>query len=93
MQGTRSITTLSEHACFGGVQGFYQHDSDETGTPMKFGVFTPPQAKQGAVPVLFYLAGLTCNAEKAELRVAVSLAERETGSARRPKLGRMIFPD
>ena len=63
MQGTRSITTLGEHACFGGVQGFYQHDSDETGTPMKFGVFTPPQAKQGAVPVLFYLAGLTCNEE------------------------------
>ena len=63
MQGTRSITTLSEHACFGGVQGFYQHDSDETGTPMKFGVFTPPQTKQGAVPVLFYLAGLTCNEE------------------------------
>ena len=52
MQGIRSITTLSEHACFGGVQGFYQHDSVETGTPMKFGVFVPPQASGGAVPVL-----------------------------------------
>lgn len=57
------ITTLSEHGCFGGVQGFYQHDSVETGTPMKFGVFVPPQAKLGPVPVLFYLAGLTCTEE------------------------------
>ncbi len=57
------ITTLSEHACFGGVQGFYQHDSAETGTPMKFGVFVPPQAKSGAVPALFFLAGLTCTEE------------------------------
>ena len=63
MQGERSITTLSEHACFGGVQGYYQHDSEETGTPMKFGVFLPKQAKASPVPVLFFLAGLTCNEE------------------------------
>ena len=58
-----TLRTLSEHACFGGVQGFYQHASTATGTAMKFGVFVPPQAKTGAVPVLFYLAGLTCNEE------------------------------
>jgi S-formylglutathione hydrolase len=63
VQGIRSIVTLSEHACFGGVQGFYQHDSDETKTPMKFGVFVPPQAKTEPVPVLFFLAGLTCTEE------------------------------
>ena len=63
MQGERSITTLSEHACFGGVQGYYQHESEETGTPMKFGVFVPKQAKAGPVPVLFFLAGLTCSEE------------------------------
>ncbi|MDP2228989.1 MAG: S-formylglutathione hydrolase [Moraxellaceae bacterium] len=66
---------LSEHACFGGVQRFYQHDSSAIGLPMKFGVYLPPQAlqkkeatqkneaMQGKVPVLFYLAGLTCNEE------------------------------
>ena len=57
------LTTLSEHACFGGVQGFYQHDSALIGLPMKLGVFVPPQAQHGPVPVLFYLAGLTCNEE------------------------------
>jgi S-formylglutathione hydrolase len=58
-----ALQTLGEHACFGGVQGYYQHASEETGTPMKFGVFVPPQAKHGPVPVLFFLAGLTCNEE------------------------------
>jgi len=45
---------LSEHACFGGVQGYYRHDSAETGLPMRFSVFQPPQATQGPVPVLFF---------------------------------------
>ena len=58
-----TLRTLGEHACFGGVQGFYEHASAATGTLMKFGVFVPPQAKTGAVPVLFYLAGLTSNEE------------------------------
>lgn len=58
MQG---LTTLEEHACFGGVQGFYEHASDTVGLPMRFGVYLPPQAAQQPVPVLYYLAGLTCN--------------------------------
>jgi len=79
MQGTRSITTLSEHACFGGVQGFYQHDSDETGTPMKFGVFVPPQAERGSVPVLFYLAGLTCTEETFAIKAGAQRLAAEHG--------------
>lgn len=54
---------ISEHACFGGTQGFYRHVSNEIGLPMRFSVFQPPQAKLGPVPVLFYLAGLTCTEE------------------------------
>ena len=57
------LETLSEHGCFGGVQGFYRHDSAAVGLPMKFGVFVPPQAKHGLVPALVWLAGLTCNEE------------------------------
>ena len=79
MQTTRSITTLSEHACFGGVQGFYQHDSAETGTPMKFGVFVPPQAKAGAVPVLFFLAGLTCSEETFAIKAGAQRVAAELG--------------
>ena len=79
MQAERSIATLSEHACFGGVQGFYQHDSIETGTPMKFGVFVPPQAKTGAVPVLFFLAGLTCNEETFAIKAGAQRLAAEHG--------------
>ncbi|MGC4396441.1 S-formylglutathione hydrolase [Hydrogenophaga sp. T2] len=55
------IKTLETHRCFGGVQGFHEHDSAQIGLPMRFGVFVPPQAEQGPRPVLFCLAGLTCN--------------------------------
>ena len=54
---------ISEHACFGGTQGFYRHDSRRIGLPMRFGVFVPPQARHAPVPVLFFLAGLTCTEE------------------------------
>ena len=60
---TTSLELLNEHACFGGVQRFYQHASAEIGLPMRFGVYLPQQATQGAVPALVYLAGLTCNEE------------------------------
>jgi S-formylglutathione hydrolase len=62
-----SLELLSEHACFGGVQRFYQHASVEIGLPMRFSVYLPPQAAieraGGQVPALLYLAGLTCNEE------------------------------
>lgn len=55
------ITTLEEHRCFGGLQGFYEHASDAVGLPMRFGVYVPPQALRQPRPVLYCLAGLTCN--------------------------------
>ena len=33
--GALAIETLSEHASFGGVQGFYRHAAREIGLPMK----------------------------------------------------------
>ena len=74
-----TIETLSEHACFGGVQGFYRHASAETGTKMKFGVFVPPQAKTAKVPVLFYLAGLTCNEETFATKAGAQRRAAELG--------------
>jgi S-formylglutathione hydrolase len=58
-----AIQMVSEHACYGGKQRFYKHDSRETRGPMKFSVYLPPQAKVGKVPVVYYLAGLTCTEE------------------------------
>ncbi len=57
------IDTITTHVCFGGLQGFYSHDSSVIGLPMRFSVYQPPQAKHGPVPVLFFLAGLTATEE------------------------------
>jgi S-formylglutathione hydrolase len=56
-----AVTTLEEHRCFDGLQGFHEHASREVGLPMRFGVYVPPQAARGPRPVLYCLAGLTCN--------------------------------
>jgi S-formylglutathione hydrolase len=58
-----ALKTISTHGCFGGVQGFYSHAAAEIGLEMRFSVFQPPQAAKGKVPVLYYLAGLTCTEE------------------------------
>jgi S-formylglutathione hydrolase len=59
------LEVLSEHLCFGGVQRFIRHDSRECRGPMRVAVYEPPQVREhGAkVPVLYYLAGLTCTEE------------------------------
>jgi len=70
------METVSTNKSHGGVQGVYRHDSRETGCPMTFSVFTPPQAAHGKVPVLWYLSGLTCShanvTEKGEFRAAAA---------------------
>ena len=74
-----TIELLSEHGCFGGVQGFYRVDSKACGGPMRFAVFQPPQARQGRVPVLFYLAGLTCTEETAAMKAGAQRVASELG--------------
>jgi len=58
-----ALTIVSEHRCFDGIQRFYSHASRECDTEMRFAVYTPPQARTRPVPVLYYLAGLTCTEE------------------------------
>ena len=55
------METLSNFKSFGGTQGVFRHASRETGTPMTFAVYLPPQADAGGrLPVLWFLSGLTC---------------------------------
>lgn len=77
--GDTAFETLSEHGCFGGRQGFYRHESRAIGLPMKFAVFVPPQAANGPVPVLFYLAGLTCTEETFPIKAGAQRAAAELG--------------
>ncbi len=74
-----SIQLVSQHACFGGMQQFYKHDSRETRGPMRFSVYLPPHAKAGKVPVLYYLAGLTCTEETFAIKAHAQALAAELG--------------
>ena len=54
-----NLTLSSEHRCFGGTVSFHEHTSEACDATMRFAVYAPPQASEGPVPVLYYLAGLT----------------------------------
>ncbi len=54
------METISTARCFDGIQGVYRHKSEACQCDMTFALFLPPQAKDGPVPVLWYLSGLTC---------------------------------
>ena len=57
------IEVISRHFCHGGDLGYFKHRAAATDCEMRFAVFTPPQVSGGPVPVLYYLAGLTCTEE------------------------------
>ena len=73
------IETISEQKSFDGVQGFYRHESKETGGTMKFGVYRPPLAKGEKAPVLYYLAGLTCTEETFVIKAGAQRLAAELG--------------
>lgn len=74
-----SFETISEQRCFGGVQGFYRMASGECGLPMRFAAYQPPQAANGPVPVLYYLAGLTCTEETFAIKAGAQRMAAELG--------------
>ena len=70
------MQTDSQWASHGGTVSVHTHDSNTCGCPMTFGVYTPPQAANGPVPIVWYLSGLTCSwanvMEKSGLQRAAS---------------------
>ena len=80
------METVSENRAFGGTQGVYKHASTATGGDMTFGLFLPEEAKDGPVPVLWYLSGLTCTHENAMTKAGAQAWCAEQGIA-------VVFPD
>lgn len=72
---------LSTHGAFGGRQQFFRHDSREIGLPMRFSVYLPPAAEAGKVPLLLYLAGLTCTEETFPAKAGAQRLASELGLA------------
>ncbi|MEE9195595.1 MAG: alpha/beta hydrolase-fold protein, partial [Alphaproteobacteria bacterium] len=76
---TTNLETLSRQAAHGGSIGTYRHASKATGTDMTFGLFEPPQAEDGPVPVVTWLAGLTCNHETFMIKAGALKRAAELG--------------
>src|SRR6056297_838740 len=80
------METLSENTCFGGMQSVHTHDSTATRTRMTFGLYLPPAARRGKVPLLVYLSGLTCTHENAMVKAGAQAHAAAHGLA-------LVFPD
>lgn len=81
------LELLSEHGSFGGVQRFYRHNASEIGLPMRFALYLPPQAVAGAkVPLVTFLAGLTCTEETFTMKAGAQRLAAELGLA-------LLMPD
>ena len=75
------LELLSEHGCFNGRQFFYRHPSTEIGLPMRFGLFLPPVRPGAMLPMLVYLAGLTCTEETFAIKAGAQRVAAELGFA------------
>ena len=58
-----AIKLVATQKMFGGHQSQYKHFSDACQCEMTFSIYLPPQADSAAVPVLYWLSGLTCTDE------------------------------
>lgn len=76
-----TLVTRSEQRAFSGVQGFYEHTSEACAGPMRFAVFLPERAKTAPVPVLYFLAGLTCTEETFVIKAGAQRVAAELGIA------------
>lgn len=74
------LEILGEYRCHEGIQGFYSHDSEACNGTMRFALFRPPQALDGATrPVVTYLSGLTCTEENFVIKAGAQRAAAELG--------------
>ena len=73
------LELLNEHRCFNGWQRYYQHNSSVIGLPMRFAVYVPDHDENTRLPVLFFLAGLTCTEDTFTTKAAAQQHAAEHG--------------
>ena len=76
-----TLKKVSEARCFGGVQQVWSHASSATACTMRFGLYLPPQAARGRVPVMWWLSGLTCTEENFVVKAGAQRVAAELGMA------------
>ena len=76
-----TIERIALNRCFEGEQQRFSHESHSLGCEMNFSIFLPPQAKTEAVPVLYWLSGLTCSDENFVQKAGAQRYAAEYGMA------------
>ncbi|NNL95499.1 MAG: S-formylglutathione hydrolase, partial [Xanthomonadales bacterium] len=76
-----ALEKLASQHCFGGLQERYRQRSEVLDCQMEYGVFLPPAAKHGPVPVLWWLSGLTCTDENFSQKAGAQRLAAELGMA------------
>ena len=76
---TTELELLEAHACFGGSVQRYQHYSESCHAPMRFSVFLPPHRADQRLPVVYFLAGLTCTEETFMIKAGAQRYAAELG--------------
>lgn len=73
------IEIVSEQIAFDGTQGVYRHFAETTNCEMEFSLFTPSAAASKAVPVVWYLSGLTCTQKNVTTKAGFQRVASELG--------------
>jgi len=81
MSAPENLILSNRYRCFDGWQQFYRHAARSTACEMRFGLYLPPQAEHERVPLVIYLAGLTCNEETFPIKAGAQRVAAELGLA------------
>ena len=73
------ITTIRRTAASAACRASTRTRRTRRGCTMRFGVFLPPQAEAGRVPVLYWLSGLTCTEENFIVKAGAQRVAAELG--------------
>lgn len=74
------LEQVAANKCFGGWQKRFKHHSESLNCDMHFSIFLPPQAEQpSALPVLYWLSGLTCTDENFVTKAGAQRIAAELG--------------
>ncbi len=79
-------TPVASVKCFDGRQQTHEHVSEACNCTMRFGIYLPPQAGKGPLPVLYWLSGLTCTEENFAIKAGAQRYAAEHGIA-------LVHPD
>lgn len=80
------LQPVQSFASFGGKVEVFDHASQACNGTMRFAVYSPPQAADGRVPVLWYLSGLTCTWANVNEKSGIQRYAAEHGIT-------VVFPD